>query len=276
MPCGTRWNSIGGSWIRLGKRNETVTRCKNILWCSRSKDRKILVTPSHLLILLFHFESAGITPVETTKHIQFHCSEPRVDYPSLEAVQEYFQPNLDLKWFETVPSCWCLLFQAQADMAAEFPQLFFQQRSVTEQPMKFLPPKRLDIVGSFLLLGLVGSDLFGWRGSALGWTMSNIWTPFWDKQDRDPWIGLLMVNLQVYSIRDFWMRSLEMENLSECPSMSFYVLLCPSHIFSSKKAGNLQQNRFLGGCGNGDAFRDLQIKGAGCRCQRESMGVCVS
>eukprot|EP00435_Cladocopium_sp_Y103_P033435 s111_g8.t1 len=38
-----------------------------------------------------------------------------------------------------------------ADMAAEFPQLFFQQRSVTEQPMKFLPPKRLDVVGSFLL-----------------------------------------------------------------------------------------------------------------------------
>ena len=95
----------------------------------------------------------------------------------------------------------------------------------------------------------------------------------WDKQD--PWIGLLlMVNLQVYSsIRDFGMRSLEMENLSECPSMSFYVLLTFSR---RKKAGNLQQNRFLGGCGSGDAFRDLQIKGAGCRCQRESMGVCVS
>jgi hypothetical protein len=46
-------------------------------------------------------------------------------------------------------------------MAAEFPQLFFQQRSVTEQPMKFLPPKRLDVVGSFLLLGQVGSDFLG-------------------------------------------------------------------------------------------------------------------
>ena len=55
-------------------------------------------------------------------------------------------------------------------MAAEFPQLFFQQRSVTEQSMKFLPPKRLDVVGSFLLLGQKLG--FGWltwllRGSAL-------------------------------------------------------------------------------------------------------------
>lgn len=38
-----------------------------------------------------------------------------------------------------------------ADLASEFPQLFFQQRSVAEQAMRFLPPKRLDVVGSFLL-----------------------------------------------------------------------------------------------------------------------------
>ena len=60
-------------------------------------------------------------------------------------------------------------------MAAEFPQLFFQQRSVTEQPMKFLPPKRLDVVGSFLLLGQKLGFL--WLIVALPCpTMSNIWT----------------------------------------------------------------------------------------------------
>ena len=41
----------------------------------------------------------------------------------------------------------------KADLASEFPQLFFQQRSVAEQAMRFLPPKRLDVVGSFLYFG---------------------------------------------------------------------------------------------------------------------------
>ncbi|CAK9042823.1 Nucleolar protein 6 [Durusdinium trenchii] len=41
--------------------------------------------------------------------------------------------------------------EIQADLAAEFPHLLFQQRSKGEQPMSFRPPKRLDVVGSFLL-----------------------------------------------------------------------------------------------------------------------------
>ena len=47
----------------------------------------------------------------------------------------------------------CVLRGTKADLASEFPQLFFQQRSVAEQAMRFLPPKRLDVVGSFLYFG---------------------------------------------------------------------------------------------------------------------------
>ena len=58
-------------------------------------------------------------------------------------------------------------------------------------------------------------------------------------RQQDPWIGLLMVNLQVYSsIRDFWMRSLEMENLLLCPSMSF------SHFLAEKRLGTYSKTDF--------------------------------